>query len=65
MPIFLQKVNMEKQFKQLEINLKAHRDQYINQLLIKKSQDLLHATEDLKKSQNKREKNNHKKCIIF
>jgi hypothetical protein len=50
--------------KQLEINLKALRDQYIEQLMIKKTMDTPDniAVYDLKK---KKVKNNHRKCNIL
>lgn len=49
--------------KQLDINLKAHRDQYIEQLMIEKTMDIYNtAVYDLKK---KKVKNNHRKCNIL
>jgi hypothetical protein len=50
--------------KQLEINLKALRDQYIEQLMIEKTMDTPDniAVYDLKK---KKVKNDHRKCNIL
>jgi hypothetical protein len=51
--------------KQLDINLKAHRDQYIKQLMIEKTMDVFNddVTHDLKK--RKKVKNDHRKCNIL
>jgi uncharacterized protein YutE (UPF0331/DUF86 family) len=51
--------------KQLDMNLKAHRDQYIKQLMIEKTMDIFNNTaayDDLKK---KKVKNDHRKCNIL
>ena len=48
--------------KQLDINLKAHRDQYIEQLMIEKTLGNNTAVYELKK---KKVKNDHRKCNIL